>query len=210
MEELKEGYYYHIYNRGAGKAQIFWDHHDYVRFIEKYWFYLQFTLETFAYCLLRNHFHFLIRVRTIEEQKDYYQLLTSTHTAGSFFGDKYPETKPYHPSTQLRHHFNSHTRYINKKMKRSGTLVEGTFKRKQIQDDYHLRHMVCYIHRNPIHHKIIRNYSKYPYSSYNCYLSNDSPHLNCKQVLENFGGMSNFIEAHKEFRLNLGEEFYLE
>jgi len=210
MEELKEGYFYHIYNRGAGRAQIFWDHQDYMRFMEKYWFYLHITVDTFAYCLLRNHFHFLIKVRSIEEQKELFKFLRSTHPIGSFFGDKYSETKPYHPSTQLRHLFNSHTRFINKKMERSGTLVEGTFKRKQIQDEQHLNHLVCYIHRNPIHHRISRDYSEYAYSSYADYFSKKLTYLNRNPILENFGSKLNFIEAHKEFKRTLGEEFYLE
>ena len=57
MENLKEGFYYHIYNRGAGRSKIFWDHEDYERFLEKYWYYMHVAVETIAYCLLRNHFH---------------------------------------------------------------------------------------------------------------------------------------------------------
>lgn len=210
MEELKEGYFYHIYNRGAGRKKIFWGKEDYQRFLQKYWYYMHVTTETFAYCLLQNHFHFLIRVLTIEEQTTQFNNVRSSYPTGSFFGDHYPNTKPFNPSNQLRHLFNSHTRYVNTKIDRSGTLVEGTFKRKRIQDQQHLNHLVCYIHRNPIHHKITRKYSVYPYSSYNGYFSNHSSYLNRIPILEDFGGKLNFIDAHEEFKLNLGEEFYLE
>ncbi len=210
MEELKEGYFYHIYNRGAGRAQIFWTHEDYIRFLKKYWFYMHICVKTMAFCLLKNHFHFLIKIHTVNEQQKKFIRLKSDYPKGTFFGDQYFEIKPYNASMQFRHLFNSHTRYINIRLNRSGTLSEGTFKRKRIVDPHHLNHMICYIHRNPIHHKISRSYSDYPYSSFIPYIKEKSAYLTRKIAIDNFGSKQNFIEAHEEFRNNLGEDFYFE
>jgi len=89
-------------------------------------------------------------------------------------------------------------------------LVEGVFKRKKVSDENHLNHLVCYIHRNPIHHKISPNYSDYPYSSYNQIVSEEETFLEKGKLLNQFSGKKNFIEAHQEFKMRLGEEYYLE
>jgi REP element-mobilizing transposase RayT len=75
MEPIKEGFFYHIYNRGAGKSDLFWTDDDFSDFMDKYVYYLNIPAEMYAYCLLKNHFHFLIRVRTVEEQKTIFQVL---------------------------------------------------------------------------------------------------------------------------------------
>lgn len=210
MEKLKEGYYYHIYNRGAGKSDIFRGKDDFSRFIETYKYYLLIAAETYAYCLLRNHFHLLIRVRDSEEQESAFLSLKRESEERSFFGSDYEKWKYYSISVQLRHLINSYTKYFNKKYSRSGTLLEGTFKRKRIIDEKHLNHLVCYIHRNPIHHKIVRSYEDYPYSSYQTYLSEASSFIHRSKALTNFGGEDNFVKTHMEFKEALGPEFYLE
>ncbi|TVQ05257.1 MAG: hypothetical protein EA359_03715, partial [Balneolaceae bacterium] len=67
MEPIKEGYYYHIYNRGAGRAPIFFSKEDFDFFLEKYFYYLHIAVETYAWCFLTNHIHLLIRIRPAEE-----------------------------------------------------------------------------------------------------------------------------------------------
>ena len=210
MEPLEEMNYYHIYNRGAGKASIFFNEHDYYRFVEKYFYYLYVAAETYAWCLLNNHFHLLIRVRSVEEQYFIFKKIKSGFPKNSFYGDQYNSPKPYSVSQQLSHLFNSYTKTINRKTNRSGTFIEGSFKRKKIMDENHLLHIICYIHRNPIHHKITSNYSDYPYSSYKHMLSDDHLFIDTKTIIDRFGGINNFISSHKEYKQMLGEDFYLE
>ena len=68
-EPLQEGYYYHIYKRGNNREDIFREEANYQFFLEKYWEYYFPILETYAYCLLKNHFHFLVKIRKSEEMK---------------------------------------------------------------------------------------------------------------------------------------------
>lgn len=58
---LYKGNIYHIYNRGNGNEKIFFNHRNYLYFINQYYNYLLDYLDTFAYCLLQNHFHLLAR-----------------------------------------------------------------------------------------------------------------------------------------------------
>ncbi|MCC5908365.1 MAG: hypothetical protein JJU13_19265 [Balneolaceae bacterium] len=143
----------------------------------------------------------------------HFQQIKNNYPEGSFYGDHFNSTKPYQASKQFSHLMNSFTKSINPKMMRSGTLVAGAFKRKRIKDENHFTHLVCYIHRNPIHHGITDNYSDYPYSSYHSYIhsiNKEYPFLEKEKVLTQLGGRENFIEAHQEFKLMLGEEYYLE
>jgi len=203
MEPLKEGYFYHIYNRGAGKNKLFFSKDDYRDFINKYKFYLSPALQTFAWCLIENHFHCLIRPFTPEEQVMFYLSNKEKFESGYYHGTQNPEKKSFNVSKQISHLMNSYTRYINKKKNRSGTLIEGPFKRIKVLDESNFLNLICYIHRNPIHHKITKNYSDYPYSSYCDFIKNRKSFIELEQVIDKFGGIKNFKEAHEEFRLKV-------
>lgn len=59
--------YYHIYNRGNNKNNIFFEEANYSFFLKRYVKYTDAYLDTFCYCLLPNHFHFLIRVKKMDK-----------------------------------------------------------------------------------------------------------------------------------------------
>jgi REP element-mobilizing transposase RayT len=63
--------FYHVYNHANGKENLFVNHGNYVYFLKKYSEHLYPYIETYAYCLLPNHFHLLIRVRSEEAIKKY-------------------------------------------------------------------------------------------------------------------------------------------
>lgn len=210
MEPVEEGFTYHIYNRGAGKNDLFFSEMDYHDFLSKYIYYLYISAETYAYCVLRNHFHVLIRVRTIDEQEEIFSSVKEKFPEGTFYGDCFDAPKPFLASKQFSHLMNSYTKSLNSRNNRTGTLVEGTFKRKKVIDERHFNHLTCYIHRNPIHHGIIKDYSEYRFSSYNMILSERNTFLERAKLITQFGGKQNFTEAHKEFKMMLSEEYYLE
>jgi len=54
--------FYHIYNRGNNGEKIFYTSENYLFFLKRYDHYLSDYADTYAYCLLPNHFHFLIKV----------------------------------------------------------------------------------------------------------------------------------------------------
>ena len=205
MEPFKEGNYYHIYNRGARKKNIFRSHHDYIKFAQNYHYYLFPCIQTFAWCLLNNHFHALIRVRTLAEQADLYREKTDFFGSDDLHGKLDPSSKPYNASRQLSHLMNSYTRYFNKKYSSSGTIIEGPLKRKKVMDEDNFNHLICYIHRNPIHHGVSKIYTEFSYCSYLDFLIDKDSFVEKETVLRGFGGKLNFIEAHKEFRLKIDD-----
>ena len=120
--EFIPGSYYHIYNRGANKQTIFNDRSNYIFVIQNLKKYsIKFDLSVIAYCLLPNHYHLLIRQN----------------------GD-------YPTGLLVQRVFNSYTKAYNKSYSHSGTLFEGPYLIKIVNDDTYLSHLCKYIHLNPL------------------------------------------------------------
>jgi REP element-mobilizing transposase RayT len=66
---LQHGQYYHVYNRGNNRENVFVEERNYRYFLKLYANYIEPIADTYAYCLLRNHFHLLVRIKTVEEQE---------------------------------------------------------------------------------------------------------------------------------------------
>ena len=133
--------YYHLYNRGNSKQKIFLDQEDYNHFtkllylcnstrsityrdISKnvYDFDREKTLiDIGAYCLMPNHFHLLVKEKTVKGISKFMQKISTAYSM-----------------------------YFNKKYKRTGGLFEGKFKSQHLNIDRYLKYIFSYIHLNPI------------------------------------------------------------
>ncbi|GHT10354.1 hypothetical protein FACS189432_06850 [Bacteroidia bacterium] len=67
IQPLEEGKFYHIYNQGNNHENIFYNDKNYIYFMQKLDRYLSDYLEIYAFCLMPNHFHLLVRIKTIDE-----------------------------------------------------------------------------------------------------------------------------------------------
>lgn len=159
-----ENSYYHIYNRGVEKRIIFIDEQDYKVFLKYLKDYLSplpdpskikkpFTLQGYtfqgvphqvknfykkvkliAYCLMPNHFHFILYQKNVHEIKNFMQSATTRYSM-----------------------------YFNKKYDRVGCLFQGTYKSVLINNEDYLLHLSRYIHLNPSENfdKLETAYSSY-------------------------------------------------
>ena len=134
----------------------------------------------YAYCLLKNHFHLLIKIKSVEE------LLSL---------NKINLDKLSQPFSNL---FNAYTKSINKKYNREGSLFKVRFKRNRITDINYLRNVILYIHLNPVKHNFTNNFQKYTYSSYVSILSFKKTVLKRNEVIDLFEDSENFIQVHLE------------
>ena len=64
---IENGKYYHIYNRGINGTELFHSNENYLHFLRLYDEYIEPVADTFAWCLMRNHFHLLVRIKEEEE-----------------------------------------------------------------------------------------------------------------------------------------------
>jgi putative transposase len=189
QEPLERNNFYHVYNKTVGNEKMFSRNENYIFFLEKYKKYITPVADTYAWCLMPNHFHFLIRVKG--EGKE---------TLRGF------ETLV---GLQFSHLFNSYAQAYNKQNNRSGSLFKNRFKRKKITDDYYLRQLVLYIHYNPIIHKLCDNINDWKFSSYPAIVNGEDGFLKRKEILEWFESKDNFIFCHNN-RIELEDEFALE
>lgn len=144
------GHYYHAYNRGVDKMDIFRSPDDYEVMLGLFKRYLspervydayrsllpnyRDKVELVAYCLMPNHYHLLLYLR----EEDGIELL-------------------------MRSVMTAYSRYFNKKYGRVGTLFQNHFLAARITSDAYLWHVSRYIHLNPL--DIGVEPSSYPYSS---------------------------------------------
>ncbi|HKX85619.1 MAG TPA: transposase [Flavobacterium sp.] len=177
IQALQRGNYYHIYNRGINSVTLFDTKENYEYFLNLYSSHIDPIAETFAWCLMKNHFHFLVRIKDISE-------ITSE--------------KVILPSQSFSNLFNAYTKAYNKNSKRHGTLFERPFRRKQINNTRYLQNVITYIHNNPIHHNICDHPIQYPWSSYISCISEKPTKLKRKEIIQLFNDLENFEYAHQE------------
>jgi REP element-mobilizing transposase RayT len=193
--------FYHIYNRGINGELIFKSDRNYSFFLNKVVEFLTPVCDVYAYCLMPNHFHLLVKIKSDLE-------LSSLVKVQNL--DKATQTGLHSPqnifSKQFARLFNSYSQSFNKEYKRHGALIESPFKRKLITSDKYLINMIIYIHQNPQNHSIAHQFSKYNFSSYQSILSKSRTLLKRDEVIELFGGVENFKLSHLR-TINLKEEF---
>jgi putative transposase len=194
-----EGGYYHLYNRGVEKREIFLDDKDYkvfLYFLKKYLSpseepvifqkkkNLIDQIELLSYCLMPNHFHLLVK----QNVKDGITNLMNR------LGTNY-------------------AMYFNKRYKRVGSLFQSVYKAIIVESDEQLLHLSRYIHLNP--KDKVGELIDYPYSSYGDYLGmRKSNWLHTEQILSFFKkkrskvfdyfSYQSFVEGYRE-EYDLGE-----
>ena len=99
--------YYHIYNHANGSDNLFRQEENFYYFLEKYAKYIAPSVDTFAYCLMPNHFHLFIRVQPLEGFR-------------TLQGVKTDEQAAEFISQQFSNLFNGYTQAINKRFNRKG------------------------------------------------------------------------------------------
>ena len=168
---------YHIYNRGNNLENIFIEERNYNYFLSLLEKYVLPIAEIYAYCMLKNHFHIVLKIK--EKAK---------------IPEKYRD-KIHLPFSNM---FNTYTKSINKAYHRTGSLFQENPKRNKVENEDYLRQLIVYIHLNPLKHKFLNQFELYNHSSYSSYLSNAATNLEREYVYELFGGKENFIYFHNE------------
>lgn len=201
---LYEGGYYHIYNRGVAKQDIFCKHQDYIvfiRFLKEYLLppdhkdrlYLQGInprrkaiscygeVELLAYCLMPNHFHLLVKNVTRSGLTRFMKVVCTNYSM-----------------------------YFNREYHRVGPLFQGVYKGVSINNESYYKWITRYIHRNPIR-LLARDQplELYKYSSYPAYLGTwKVDWLNSLEISSMFSsldprfGYRKFVEDY----IDLGQE----
>lgn len=163
---VEAGNYYHLYNRGVNKEKIFFSDRNYSYFLFRLADYFKSTADVLAYCLMPNHFHLLVLVRSSEF------LVRSLH----------PFLVTYSKS-------------VNREQNRVGPLFQGRYRANHIQDEEYLLDCVKYIHLNPVKANLVTNPVLWKYSSYSAYLrKSQDTFVQTGTVLRYFDSLDDFRE----------------
>ena len=158
------GAFYHIVSRGVDQALIFYDEHDYKKFISYLEIFCkEFNTSIHSYCLMNNHIHLLV------------------------------ETKKANLSDFMRRLLGDYAMYFNHKYLRVGHLFQGRYKSSLLDNDNYLLEVSRYIHLNPCKAGIINHPELYKWSSMKDFINrNEKSFLEKNLILKNFRNISSY------------------
>ena len=207
MEKLQPNCSYHIFNHANGFENIFIEDENYRFFLEKYQQYILPIAETYAYCLLPNHFHLVVRIRRREVLEEVFRNFKSTNFSKfPNFGKVENSGKveitdniiEQFISKQFANLFSCYTQSFNKVNKRRGSLFLKNFRREPIENKAYFLNAVIYTHRNPVHHAFCDRYTDWSYTSF-CEIKERNSHMiEVDKLLRMFGGRDSFIDLHEQ------------
>jgi REP element-mobilizing transposase RayT len=129
------------------------------------------SIEIIAYCLMPNHFHFIIR-----------------------------QLEPFGISDFMRGVCDGYAKAINKERSRSGHLFEGKYKMKHIDSDLYLFHLFRYIHLNPVRACLVSLPEEWQHSSCQAYYGlRPDPVITTQLVLGQLGGLRNYRKFVEDY-----------
>ena len=183
---------YHVYNRANGNEKLFLSENNYSYFLKRYAYFISPIADLYSYCLMPNHFHFLIKIKSKNE------IIKNLNT---HFPNRYPNlnectTIELVLSKQFSNFFSSYTQAFNKQQKRMGSLFMKNFNRILITSDKQLLNVVVYIHQNPVAASFCTNIKSWKFSSYNPILAANNSIVCCNEVVNLFNDLDNFIYCH--------------
>jgi hypothetical protein len=200
---------YHIYNRGVNGGNLFFEERNYDLFLKLYEKHLAAVTDLFAYCLLKNHFHLDLRVKSEEEIIEILKTLgvslaidlPTRHgdPANRIEGQWRKPLGSRYVSDRFSHFFNAYAKTINKAYNRTGSLFQHPFGRVPIRTDCQFWNVIAYIHQNPQKHGFVRDFREWKWSSYGVVLAEKPTSLKRSAVLDWFGGKENYLELHKQW-----------
>lgn len=203
MLPLQPNTSFHIFNHANGFENVFLEAENYRYFMEKYQLYISPIAETYAWCLMPNHFHLVIRVRKRETIENLLKNSKSNFPGSSCskvqnFGTTEINDSDIEKylSKQFANLFSCYTQSFNKMYKRMGSLFIKNFKRQPIENKQHFLNTVVYTHRNPIHHGFCNGFNEWRYSSYFDSINSDNSLIQAEKLLKMFGGIDAYKEHH--------------
>ncbi|MEZ4770310.1 MAG: transposase [Caldilineales bacterium] len=176
--EFKAGYYYHVYNRGVNGQPIFFNHGNWGYFLQLLGKYFTAELiDIVAYCLMPNHYHLLVHLKTDDLSKAIMQPFSVAYSKA-----------------------------INKQQARSGPLFQGPFQARWVDRDDYLLHLSRYIHLNPVQARLVQRPDEWLYSSFRDYVGLRNGTLPKPAIVTGqFATVQEYIQFVEVYNRNDGE-----
>lgn len=188
LRDFSESGVYHVISRGVNREKIFYDDSDYNKFINTLYRYREEChFDLYAYTLMNNHIHLLIR--------------TTDYTLGDI----------------MKKIMVSYVYWFNNRYDRIGHLFQDRFKSESVEDDTYFLTVFRYIFQNPVKAKLVDRASEYKWNNYLHYFNNEKliefPELDyvLKIMSDNISSardkMRNFVDSeNKDLCLDIFDE----
>jgi len=208
---------YHIYNRGNNRENIFVQERNYHHFLKPYARYVDPVADTLAFCLLKNHFHLLVRIKSEEEIIKTLKVSLPTDMNSKQRISLDPHTRQTkktlesnYPSKRFSDFFNAYAKAMNAALGRTGSLFQQPFGRVRVDSERQFWNVIAYIHQNPQKHKFVDDFREWCWSSYRIMLSDKPTLLQRAEVLEWFGGKQQYLERHAEMVSEADSKWFID
>jgi len=177
---------FHVYNHANGGELLFQKEYNYRYFMLLFQKHMEPVVNLAAFCLMPNHFHFLVKTRTLEEIKNVAKIQ-----------DLILEDVPEFVSKQWSNYFNAYAKAFNRMYHRRGSLFERGVKRKIANDLEYAQEIVRYIHLNPVKDRFCETPDEWKHSSYTEIINQEFRNVDEGLLWEIFPEMEEFVIIHK-------------
>lgn len=156
---------YHIVLRGINKQTIFYDDEDREVFLSRLKIVKEEKpYEIYAFCLMSNHMHLLVKEKNESISKIFLKILSS------------------------------YVYWYNRKYERIGNLFQDRYKSEVINGDSYLLCAARYIHQNPLKAGVVKAIEEYKWSSYEAYTNDKKSFVDIDFILTILQGKEGYIK----------------
>ncbi len=177
--KYSHGNFYHVFNRASGKQLLFKEVQNYYYFLNRFHYHLSDYVTLHVWCLIPNHFHFLIQIkeeedmRPIHKNADLHKIITN----------------------KFKNFFLSYSMSFKLMFEQSSNVFSQKYKHVRLYKEDDLRQVLMYLHRNPKHHNI-GDWQNFRWSSYKEILHANSKNENACFIINLFSGKAEYVKAH--------------
>jgi len=192
---------YHLLFKSIDGVKFFHKSDDRLYYLQQFNKFMQPVANCFAYALLDNHSHFILRIKPEKELLESIMSIPQQFRTKQMKAITGPSTAEAIVSAVVERQVNSfmasYAIVINKANARKGGLFQSPFRRSLIAGDQHLQQAIIYTHANAQKHGLVKDFRQYPFTSFNEIVAGNSRFVYAKFVLDFFGGREEFIKTHK-------------
>ena len=169
--------FYHLFNHAIGEELLFRKDQNFGFFLNKYAMHTNAICDTYAYNLLPNHFHLVVKIKSLDQCKTHFEKIKQV---------------PFNSSTHdmadiLMERFSNLCNSYTKRIIRSLADKERCLSRSQVSCDNYFCNLINYIHFNAVHHGFCKNPLDWKWSSLHAFLVAGRTAIKKKETLQTFG-----------------------
>ncbi len=182
----------HLFSRAVGDEKLFLSPENYLFFLKKLKQHTSGICDLYAYSLLPNHFHLLVKMKHEDEVRKQFEIIKKIkfnpiqHDVCDFIMERFSNF------------LNSYSKAFNKVNKRKGALFMDYLKRSIVNKSGDFTSFIWYIHKNAVHHQLAKSIGIWKYDSYQSLIREAPTALLRHELMEWFGGKEAFIKFHQQ------------